>query len=98
MTLCSELVDPEEEAGALMQYLAPADLEVALTACADGEWTILAGGTDFYPARVGRPLNERVIDISGLDELRGITVNEDSYRIGALTRWTDLKEADLPPV
>ncbi|HKX75086.1 MAG TPA: xanthine dehydrogenase family protein subunit M [Acidimicrobiia bacterium] len=81
-----------------MSYLPAADIDDALTALADGGWTVVAGGTDFYPARVGRPLTERVIDISRLDELRGITVAEDSYRIGALTRWTDLKEADLPPV
>ena len=81
-----------------VDYLAPADLDTALAAFADGSWTVLAGGTDFYPARVGRPLTEPVIDISGLDELRGITVTEDSYRIGALTRWADIREADLPRV
>lgn len=79
-----------------VNYLAPADLDAALAAFADGNWTVLAGGTDFYPTRVGRPLNEPVIDISGLDELRGIIVTENSYRIGALTRWTDIREADLP--
>ncbi|HSL25233.1 MAG TPA: xanthine dehydrogenase family protein subunit M [Acidimicrobiia bacterium] len=79
-----------------MQYLAPADLAGALTAVAEGNRTVLAGGTDFYPARVGRPLTEPVIDISGLDELRGISVTDSSYRIGALTRWSDIREADLP--
>jgi CO/xanthine dehydrogenase FAD-binding subunit len=79
-----------------VNYLAPADLEGALAAFAEGNWTVVAGGTDFYPVRVGRPLTEPVIDISGLDELRGIIVTENSYRIGALTRWTDIREADLP--
>jgi CO/xanthine dehydrogenase FAD-binding subunit len=79
-----------------VNYLAPPDLDAALAAFAEGNWTVLAGGTDFYPTRVGRPLTEPVIDISGLDELRGIIVTEDSYRIGALTRWTDIREAELP--
>jgi CO/xanthine dehydrogenase FAD-binding subunit len=79
-----------------VNYLAPADLDAALAACAEGTWTVLAGGTDFYPTRVGRPLTEPVIDISGLDELRGIIVTEDSYRIGALTRWADIRKADMP--
>jgi CO/xanthine dehydrogenase FAD-binding subunit len=79
-----------------VNYLAPADLDAALAAFAEGNWTVLAGGTDFYPTRVGRPLNDAVIDISGLDELRGITVTEDSYRIGALTRWADIRKAELP--
>ena len=79
-----------------MQYLLPADLESALVAMADGQWTVMAGGTDFYPARVGRPLTESVIDLSGLTELRGITVAADHYRIGALTRWADIRDAQLP--
>jgi len=80
-----------------VDYLAPSDLDSALTAVADGTRTVMAGATDFYPARVGRPLNEPVIDISGIDELRGISVTDDSYRIGALTRWSDIRDADLPP-
>jgi CO/xanthine dehydrogenase FAD-binding subunit len=79
-----------------VNYLAPTDLDSALAAFAEGNWTVLAGGTDFYPTRVGRPLTEPVIDISGIDELRGITMTEDSYRIGALTRWADIRDADLP--
>jgi CO/xanthine dehydrogenase FAD-binding subunit len=79
-----------------VNYLAPTDLDSALAAFAEGNWTVLAGGTDFYPTRVGRPLTEPVIDISRIDELRGITMTEDSYRIGALTRWADIRDADLP--
>src|SRR5687767_15340561 len=79
-----------------MQYLLPVDLESALDAMADGGWTVLAGGTDFYPARVGRPLTDSVIDISRLTGLRGISASDDCYRIGALTRWADIRDADLP--
>ena len=80
-----------------MDYLAPSDLDDALAAFAEQKWTVLAGGTDFYPARVGRPLTEPVLDISQLDELRDITVTDDSFRIGALSRWADIRDADLPP-
>src|SRR5690606_1490518 len=59
--------------------------------------TVLAGGTDFYPARVGRPLDEDVLDISAIQALRGIEVHADHVRIGATTTWTDLIEAELPP-
>lgn len=78
-----------------MKYLAPADLDTALEVLGDGSWTVVAGGTDFYPARVGRPLTEPVVDISGVSGLRGITTDE-SYRIGALTRWAEIRDADLP--
>lgn len=78
------------------EYLAPAGLSQALEILAEGRHTVLAGGTDFYPARVGRPLNEPVIDITGIDELRGITRDGDLRRIGALTTWSEVIAADLP--
>ncbi|MGH8927892.1 MAG: FAD binding domain-containing protein, partial [Acidimicrobiia bacterium] len=79
-----------------MLYLAPTDLDVALEALAGESLTVLAGGTDFYPARVGKPLIEPVLDISHLSSLRGIEISAGSYRIGALTHWSDIREATLP--
>ena len=78
------------------EFLVPAGLSQALEILAEGRHTLLAGGTDFYPARVGRPLNEPVIDITGIDELRGITRDGDLRRIGALTTWSEVIAADLP--
>ncbi|MEE8490710.1 MAG: FAD binding domain-containing protein [Acidimicrobiia bacterium] len=78
------------------EFLVPAGLSQALEILAEGRHTVLAGGTDFYPARVGRPLNEPVIDITGIDELRGITRDGDLRRIGALTSWSEVIAADLP--
>lgn len=82
-------------------YLRPTDLNEALSALAetansDTTLTVLAGGTDFYPARVGRAVDEPVLDISGIDALRGITDSTDHWRIGATTTWTDIIRADLP--
>jgi CO/xanthine dehydrogenase FAD-binding subunit len=79
-------------------YLQPTNLDDALGALMDRPWTILAGGTDIYPARVGKPFDEDVLDISRLDALRGITEEEDHFRLGALTSWTELLDADLPPM
>ena len=78
-----------------MEYLVPDDVSAALEMMTGGV-TAVAGGTDFYPAHVGRPITRPVVDIAGLSELRGITRMEDSYRLGALTRWTDVAGADLP--
>ena len=78
------------------EFLAPTGLNRALEILAEGRHTVLAGGTDFYPARVGRPLNEPVIDISGIDELRGISRAGDLRRIGASTTWSEIIAADLP--
>ena len=76
----------------------PASLETALRLLAAGGWRVLAGGTDVYPAHVGRPLAEPMLDISAIDGLRGIRSTADGWSIGAATTWTDLLRADLPPL
>ncbi len=80
-----------------MTYVRPATLDEALAALSETPLTILAGGTDFYPARVGKPLDDDVLDISAISALRGIAENDDDFRIGALTTWSDIAAADLPP-
>ena len=77
-------------------YHRPRALDDALRACAGGRCVVLAGGTDFYPARVGRSVEEDVLDITALAELRGVREESTRFRIGALTTWTDLLEAQLP--
>src|SRR5450432_771034 len=86
---------------ATAEYRRPADLADALAELARRRWTVLAGGTDFYPARVGRPVSEPLLDISGLRALRAIArespANGDAvWRVGGLTTWSDLIEAGLP--
>lgn len=78
-------------------YLRPNRLEDALSALARPH-TVLAGGTDFYPARVGRTIDEDVLDIGGIDALRGITADAAGWRLGATTTWSELMEAELPPL
>ena len=82
----------------VLQYARPAQLADALALLNAGGFSILAGGTDFYPARVGRPVDVNVLDITRLAELRGITVHAGAVRIGATATWSDLLAADLPPV
>jgi CO/xanthine dehydrogenase FAD-binding subunit len=78
-------------------YLRPSRLEDALTALARPH-VVLAGGTDFYPARVGRAIDEDVLDIGGIAVLRGISADAAGWRLGATTTWSELFEADLPPL
>lgn len=78
-------------------YLRPQGLEDAVAALADGSYTVLAGGTDFYPARVGRALDDNVLDITAVEGLRGIADLDDDFRIGALTTWSDLLHQPLSP-
>lgn len=81
----------------MASYLRPTSLEDALKALGDGPRVIVAGGTDYYPARVGKPLDDDVLDVTAIDGLRAIEETADSFRIGALTTWTDVIRADLPP-
>jgi CO/xanthine dehydrogenase FAD-binding subunit len=77
-------------------YLRPAKLDEALDALAAGALTVLAGGTDHYPARVGRSPEERILDLTALAALRGIARTATGWRIGATTTWSDVIEAPLP--
>jgi CO/xanthine dehydrogenase FAD-binding subunit len=82
-------------------YLRPSELVVALEALAlgvaDGRpRTVVAGATDHYPARVGRVVDEDVLDVSGLADLGRIEEVDGGWRIGAGATWTELAERPLP--
>ena len=79
-------------------YARPSRLGDALAILSGGGYSILAGGTDFYPARVGKPVEVNVLDITRLAELRGIDLKSGALRIGATATWSDLLAADLPPL
>ena len=63
----------------------------------------MAGGTDLLVliSADQTPPPDRVLDIWGLDVLRGVTLEDDALVIGALTTYTDLRRsrviADLLP-
>ena len=78
-------------------YLRPRDLDEALQALTR-PLTVLAGGTDFYPARVGRTVTEDILDIGGVAALRGISESDGGWRMGATTTWSELIEAGLTPL
>lgn len=78
-----------------MPYVLPSSLTEALELRASGEWCVIAGGTDVYPARVEgarRPL----LDLSALSSLATVEGNEQQWRIGPLVTWTQLRHTQLP--
>ncbi|MDQ4136544.1 MAG: FAD binding domain-containing protein, partial [Pseudomonadota bacterium] len=86
-----------------MRYHRPTSLDDALAIRRSADVTILAGGTDVYPAFVGRrawgdPTHKDVLDISGIAELKGIEDRGDCIRVGALATWTELVRTELPPL
>ncbi|RLP27831.1 xanthine dehydrogenase family protein subunit M [Mesorhizobium sp. YM1C-6-2] len=80
----------------MIRYAKPSTLDEALALLGEARWKILAGGTDFYPALGNRPLSDNVLDINGLDELRGVSETASHVVIGARTTWTDLIRHPLP--
>jgi CO/xanthine dehydrogenase FAD-binding subunit len=79
-------------------YLRPAELTEALAALAARPRVILAGGTDYYPARVGRPTDDDILDITALSALKAIARTDGAWRIPALATWSDVIAANLPPL
>ncbi len=81
----------------MASYQRPTSLDAALSALAERPLTMLAGGTDIYPARVGRPIDDEFLDVTALPDLRAITIADGVVRIPALATWTDVVRHDLPP-
>jgi xanthine dehydrogenase small subunit len=68
-----------------------------LDASADGRVRPIAGGTDLMvqiTGELGEP-PERVVDLWGVDELRGIHEDEDGLVLGALTTYTEIRRSPL---
>jgi len=79
-----------------MNYNRPTELKDALSLIGDGEWSVLSGGTDFYPALGDAPAKGNILDITAIKGMRSIVEDEEYWRIGALSTWTDVINADLP--
>lgn len=77
-------------------YLKPKSLDEAVSLLASPGGQILAGGTDFYPALGERLPQGRVVDITALGEIRGISTEGEWIRIGGLTTWSEVIRAPLP--
>ena len=80
------------------RFESPASVGEAARLLAAGDWALLAGGTDLYPAHVGRRIEHPLLDLSRVAGLRGIRRSGTGWAIGATTTWTDVLRADLPPL
>jgi CO/xanthine dehydrogenase FAD-binding subunit len=80
-------------------YLRPTRLSDALAALGERRWLLLAGGTDYYPSRVGKPLDDDILDLTALAELRRVRREGEWWRIPALVTWSEIIDnAELPPL
>jgi CO/xanthine dehydrogenase FAD-binding subunit len=79
------------------RYLRPARLSDALAALGERRWMLLAGGTDYYPGRVGKPLDDDILDLTAIAELRSVRFEEGHWRIPALVTWSEIIANDALP-
>ena len=54
---------------AMTRFEQPRSVAEAASLLAAGDWALLAGGTDLYPAHVGRPIARPLLDLSGVEGL-----------------------------
>ena len=85
-------------------YLAPHRLDEALQAMADGEATVLCGGTDLAPQTESgaRQYKTKLLNIRRVEGLCGIATEGGEIRIGAATTISDIRGsaalAEVAPV
>src|SRR5262245_40400351 len=79
----------------------PATLDEAFAvlagSTADDQVTPIAGGTDVMvriTGEIGEP-PRRMLDLSRLDDLRGISVAGDAVVLGALTTYTEIRRSGV---
>jgi len=76
----------------------PTSLNEALDILVAGKgWRPIAGGTDLMVQITGEigPPPDKVLDLWQLDELRGISLDDGTLSIGALTTYTELRDSEL---
>jgi xanthine dehydrogenase YagS FAD-binding subunit len=77
-------------------YARAGTAEAAAGALTGPRTSVIAGGTELLNwFRLGIAAADRVVDIGGLDELRGITRDGDELRIGALATLNEVGEHPL---
>ena len=77
-------------------YARAGTAESALGTLADPGTSVIAGGTELLNwFRLGIAAADNVVDIGGLDELRGIASDGDDLRIGALATLNEIGEHPL---
>lgn len=78
-------------------YLRPSTLDEALAARRDHpDYRVLAGGTDLLVAGHRAPAPPGILDLFGLEPLRGISRAPDGgLRLGALTTYLDVLECEV---
>lgn len=74
------------------EYARPQNLAEALALLSEPETRALAGGQSLLPImafRLAAPA--KLVDVGGLQELRGMTITDDTIRLCAAVRWNEIE-------
>lgn len=83
------------------EVIRPRTLQDAIEAAGQAAWRMAAGFTDILPAEVDRKFwqgspDQRLIDLTGIKALSGISEEAAWLRIGACTTWREIAATGLP--
>lgn len=80
----------------IQNYLAPRQLEEAVRVMAEGEVTVVCGGTDLTPQTDAglKDYAETLMNIRRLEGISGVSLENEQVRIGALTSVTEIMQSD----
>ena len=78
-----------------MVHLIPDNLTSALASMATPA-KVIAGCTDFYPGLKVGHVPDRLVDVSKVSEMVGITKTSPGWRIGASTTWSEIIDYTFP--
>ena len=80
-----------------MEYHSPDSLQDALGLLADGEVTVVAGATDFFPGLERGKVPGCLLDVTRISEIKGISRSDAGWRIGGASTWTEVLGFPFPP-
>ena len=80
----------------MTRYHTPTDLTGAFDLLDQGPVSLIAGGTDWFPARGDAPLQTDLLDVTRLPGFLSIDHLPQGWRIGAAVTWSALIRAALP--
>lgn len=79
------------------RYFRPVELAQALTLAGQSPLRLLAGGTDFYPSKGERPVQEDILDVSAIPGMTEIRLQSgpqgEVLRLGAMVTWSQVLAA-----
>jgi CO/xanthine dehydrogenase FAD-binding subunit len=89
-------VEPGSDVRVGPAFVRPTTLAEAYALLAEGTWRPIAGGTDIMVELAGDGAAAKgLLDLTGIEELRGIRVDGDRLVIGATATYTDLRRSPL---